>query len=50
MRLFDVTGCLVCTKTTTQNSFVLNISDYPQGIYLISIRNGSNAEYSKLIK
>ena len=50
IQLFDATGRIVFAKTTLQNSFELNTSNYPQGIYLISIRNGNNVEYSKLIK
>ncbi len=50
LRLFDATGRIVHTNTTNQDSFELNISGYPQGVYLISIQNGSNIEYFKFVK
>ena len=50
IRLHNATGHFVFTKTTTQDSLKLNIADYPNGIYVISIQNGSNVEYLKLIK
>ena len=50
LRLFDTTGRIVYTSTIVQDSFELNISSYPQGIYLIFIQNGSNIEYLKFVK
>ena len=49
IRLLDATGRNVFTKMAAQNSFEINTSGY-QGIYLISIRNGNDEEYIKLIK
>jgi len=50
IRLFDATGCFLFEEMTIQKSFEKDISNLSKGIYLISIQNGNNVEYIKLIK
>lgn len=50
IQLLNTKGNILFTKTTDQDFFELNISGYSQGIYLISIQNGSNIEYFKFVK
>jgi len=48
--VLDVKGSLVLKKTVSSNNVQLNISNFQQGLYFISVNTGSNRIIKKLVK
>jgi FKBP-type peptidyl-prolyl cis-trans isomerase (trigger factor) len=48
--ILDIKGSLVLKKTASSNNIQLNISNFQQGLYFISVNTGSNRILKKLVR
>ena len=48
-KLFDINSKLLNQSTYSSKSFKLDVSDFPQGIYILQISNNEKISYNKII-
>ncbi|MBO6605728.1 M28 family peptidase [Psychroserpens sp.] len=48
--LYDLSGKLILTSNTTENSATLNLKEMPQGIYFLTIENAEKSGTFKIVK
>jgi hypothetical protein len=49
LRIFDATGCLVRTLGIRNSSFVIDLSSFPPGVYVVALESGNRRICRKLV-
>ena len=47
--LFDISGKLLVTKSTSESQVILNMEDFSNGIYVLKVSNSNGIYYNKII-